>query len=39
VAKILDEDACLIGSVPNDYMSEYVHNVLFLSNLYASLTF
>jgi hypothetical protein len=38
VAKILDDDACLVGNVANDYLSEYVHKVLFISNLYVSLT-
>jgi hypothetical protein len=39
VAKILDDDACLVGSVPNDYLSEYVHKTLFISKLYVSFTF
>lgn len=38
MAKILDDDACLVSSVPSDYLSEYVYKVLFISNLYVSLT-
>lgn len=39
MAKVLDDDACLVGSVSNDYLSEYVHKVLFISDLYVALTF
>jgi hypothetical protein len=30
VAKILDDDAFVVGSGPNDYLPGYVHEVLFI---------